>query len=238
MHSRLPGNDKNNPAIPMPTALVIGASRGIGRECARQLLDARWKVFATARDAAALAALRDAGAEAIELDVTRPESLAALGWRLDDERLDLALYVAGIYGPPQQDSATTGGADFDRVMHTNVLGAVQAIPLVAPLVAAARGRFGFVSSAMGSIADTASSHGRLYRVSKAALNMAVRSAATDYPGAILAALSPGWVRTDLGGPQAPLAVEDSVRGMLAVLRGLTAADSGGFYDHDGRRLPW
>ncbi len=222
----------------MPTALVIGASRGIGREFVRQLLDARWKVFASARDAAALAELRGAGAEPIELDVTKPESLAALGWRLDGERLDLALYVAGIYGPPHQDSATTGGADFDRVMHTNVLGAIQAIPLVAPLVAAARGRFGFVSSGMGSIADTDASYGRLYRVSKAALNMAVRSAAPDYPDAIFVALCPGWVRTDLGGPQAPVAVEDSVRGMLEVLRGLTAADSGSFRHYSGRQMAW
>lgn len=222
----------------MPTALIIGASRGIGREFTGQLLAAGWKVFATARDDAALAALRGDGAEALELDVAKPESLAALGWRLEGEKLDLAVYVAGIYGPAHQAGAAPHAQDFDRVMHTNVLGAMQVIPLVAPLVAAARGRFAFLSSGMGSIGETDSSYGWLYRVSKAALNMAVKCASLDHPQATFVALDPGWVRTDLGGPQAPITAEDSVRGLLRVIDSLTPADSGSFRDHGGRQLAW
>ena len=87
----------------MPTALVIGASRGIGRELARQLAQDGWKTYATARDAAALDELRTEGAEALKLDVAKPESLAGLGWQLDGVKLDLVLYVAGVLGP-QQDA--------------------------------------------------------------------------------------------------------------------------------------
>src|SRR5690349_15698433 len=100
----------------MSTALIIGASRGIGHEFVRQLRAQGWKVFATARDDNALAALRQEGAEAIRLDVAKPESLAGLGRQLDGEKLDLAVYVAGVFGA--RDGATVSPAvqDFDRVM--------------------------------------------------------------------------------------------------------------------------
>ena len=184
----------------MPAALVMGASRGIGRELVRQLLAAGWQVHATARADAALAELQTAGAMPLKLDVTRPESLAGLGWQLDDVKLDLAIYVAGVYGPPHQGAtAPPAQADFDAVMHANVLGAMQALPLVAPMMEQAGGRFVVISSEMGSIGETESSHGWIYRASKAALNMAVKSASFDYPKATLLAMSPGWVRTDMGG---------------------------------------
>jgi NAD(P)-dependent dehydrogenase (short-subunit alcohol dehydrogenase family) len=121
-------------------------------------------------------------------------------------------------------------------MHTNVLGAMQAIPQVAPLVEAAQGRFAFISSDMGRITGVPSSYSWTYRVSKAALNMAVASARHDYPQAILVALSPGWVQTDMGGSGAPLSVHDSVAAMRATLARLTPADSGRFFDIDGQPM--
>lgn len=223
----------------MPTALILGASRGIGREYVRQLLASGWRVIATARDDASLAALRDAGAEPQKLDVAKPESLAALGWQLDGEKLDLAVYVAGAYGPQGQSTKSPPTQqDFDQVMHTNVLGAMQAIPTIAPMVEAAQGKFVFISSGMGSIAETDTSYGWLYRTSKAALNMAVKSAALDYPGAVFVAMCPGWVRTDMGGPNATLSVEESVDGMLRVIATLAQADSGTYRNHAGRSLAW
>nr|WP_217346413.1 SDR family oxidoreductase [Noviherbaspirillum sp. L7-7A]MBV0880831.1 SDR family oxidoreductase [Noviherbaspirillum sp. L7-7A] len=223
----------------MPAALVMGASRGIGRELARQLLAAGWQVHATARTDAGLAELRAAGAVPLQLDVTRPESLAGLGWQLDGARLDLAVYVAGIYGPSRQAAtAPPTQADFDAVMHANVLGAMQALPLVAPMVEEAAGRFVVISSGMGSIGEAESSHGWIYRASKAALNMAVRSAAFDYPKATLLAMCPGWVRTDMGGENAALAVEDSVAGMLKVILARGVEDSGSFWNHAGRQVGW
>ncbi len=220
------------------TALVIGASRGIGREFVRQLLADGWKVYATARDAQSLATLTEDGAQALKIDVTRAESLAELPWRLDGEAIDLALYVAGVL--PSWDGAAEAPtvAAFDATMHANVLGAMQALPVLAPFVAEAKGRFVFLSSVMGSIAGASSSMAWLYRVSKAALNMAVVSARHDYPDITLAALHPGWVKTDMGGPGAAVDVQDSVTGMLKVIDRLTPSDSGAFYGYDGRQIPW
>lgn len=223
----------------MRTALVVGASRGIGREFVRRLLQDGWKVYATARDAAALDDLRAAGAEALKLDVAKPESLAGLGWLLDGVKLDLALYVAGVLGPDQGAHEPPTVADFDAVMHTNVLGAMQAIPLVTPLVEDAGGKFAFISSGLGSIAGaTSSGRSWLYRASKAALNMVVKSAAADYPKATLIAISPGWVQTDMGGPHAAVSAERSVADMLRVLAERKRTDSGGFFNHSGENLPW
>ncbi len=220
------------------TALVIGASRGIGRECVRQLLAGGWKVFATARSAGALAALEDEGAQALKIDVTKPESLAELAWKLDGEQVDLALYVAGVL-PTWDGAAEPPTADaFNATMQANVLGAMQALPLLAPLVGAGRGKFVFVSSSLGSIAEAQSSLAWVYRASKAALNMAVYSARNDYPELTLAVIHPGWVRTDMGGPDATTSVEDSVAGMLAQIGQLTPADTGAFISYDGRTLRW
>lgn len=223
----------------MPTALILGASRGIGREFVRQLLAANWRVIATARDDTSLTELRNAGAEPFKLDVANSDSLAGLGWQLDGEKLDLAVYVAGVYGPQAQSAKSPPTAqDFDMVMHTNVLGAMQAIPTLTPMVEAAQGKFVFISSGMGSIGETDTTYGWLYRTSKAALNMAVKSAALDYPSAVFVAMCPGWVRTDMGGPNATLAVEDSVSGLLNVIGGLKQEDSGTYRNYAGRTLSW
>ena len=222
----------------MSTALIIGASRGIGREFVRQLLAAGWQVHATARKDADVAALTAAGAHGFKLDVTQPQSLAGLGWQLDGAELDLAVYVAGLYGPQTGASHAPTTEDFDQVMHANVLGAMQAIPLVAPLLEAQGGQFAFLTSAMGSIADVQASTAWLYRASKAALNMVVRSAACEWPKVTMIAVSPGWVQTDMGGPGAPLTVQDSVAGMLRAFSMLPRGDTGCFVDHTGKMLPW
>jgi len=220
----------------MATVLVLGASRGIGLEFVRQYADAGERVIATARDAAGLARLRELGADARKLDVADPASISGLDWQLDGEEIDIALYVAGVYSTSGADVPPTQ-PEFDCVMHTNVLGAMQAIPQVAPHVEASRagGRFAFITSGMGQIGAVESSFGWTYRVSKAALNMAVVAAQHDYPAAILVALCPGWVRTEMGGVSAPLAVEDSVAAMRRTLAGLTLQDRGAFLHHDGRR---
>ncbi len=220
------------------TALVIGASRGIGREFVRQLLADGWKVFATARDGESLSMLEGEGAHAMKIDVTKPESLAELPWRLDGEKIDLALYVAGVLPSWEGAAEAPTTAAFDATMQANVLGAMQALPLLAPFVAAAKGRFVFLSSVMGSIAAATGSTAWLYRASKAALNMAVHSARHDYPDVTLAVMHPGWVQTDMGGPGATVAVQDSVAGMLKVIATLEPSDSGSFQSFDGRKLAW
>lgn len=217
----------------MATILVLGASRGIGLEFARQYVAAGDRVLATARDAAGRERLQALGVEKVlTVDVADPASVSGLAWMLDGEQIDIAIYVAGFMGHGTALSPPTR-EEFDRVMHTNVLGAMQAIPQVAPQVEAAQGRFAFIGSDLGRIGGVTDSHTWLYRVSKAALNMAVVSAQHDYPQATLVALHPGWVQTDMGGAQAPLTAPQSVAAMRATLARLTPAHKGQFLQRDG-----
>src|SRR5512132_607719 len=218
----------------MSTILVIGASRGIGLEFVRQYR-AEWdRVMATARDEAGLKRIDSLGARALRLDVTDAGGAAALRAQLEGEKFDLVIYVAGVYA---RGNATVAPSpeEFDRVMHTNVLGAMRTLAQIGPLVEAADGRFAFITSEMGRIGGVASSHGWTYRVSKAALNMAVVAAQADYPRAILVAINPGWVRTDLGGAGAPRTVERSVAAMRQTFAGLNRRHKGAFLKYDGRR---
>ena len=215
--------------------LVIGASRGIGLEFVSQYVADGASVIATARDDVGLQRLKALGAKALRLDVSQPTSISGLAWLLDGEEIDIALYVAGVFPHGDALSPPTREA-FDQAMHTNVLGAMQAIPQVAPLVEAVRGgngRFAFISSAMAKIDGVENSRGWVYRASKAALNMAVASAQHDYPKAIMVAMSPGWVQTDMGGSGAPLTTVQSVTAMRATLAGLKPEHKGAFLDYDG-----
>ena len=218
----------------MSTVLIIGASRGIGLELTRQYLEAGERVIATARNDADLARLQTMGAETLRVDVADATSVSGLAWQLDGEKLDVALYVAGVM---DRAGATTPPTqtDFDRVMHANVLGAMQAIPQVLPWVENASGVFGVLSSSMSQIGSVPASNAWLYRVSKAALNMALASARFDYPKARLVALDPGWVQTDMGGQAAALTVEESVTGLRHVLHNISTEDNGRLIHFDGRR---
>ncbi|MCA1247701.1 SDR family oxidoreductase [Massilia sp. MS-15] len=222
----------------MPTALILGASRGIGREMVRQYRRDGWRVIATARSAGDCDALTADGAESHQLDVTSADSIAGMAWKLDDEKIDVAWLVAGVYGPSGSGFPT--GPEFDAVMHTNVLAAMRLLPIVAPLVATARGKLGVLSSKMGSIGARNSTEGTLYRASKAALNSVLKDAAITYgaQGATCVAFHPGWVQTDMGGAGASLTVEESVRDLRATLARIDASSNGAFLDHDGSPLPW
>ena len=221
----------------MPTALIIGASRGIGLELVRQYVADGWRVIATARDDAGRDRIQALGAQCLRVDVANPSSVSSFEWLLDGEKLDLALYVAGMMErnsanvPPTQDA-------FDLVMHTNVMGAMMVIPQVAPLVEAADGVFACFSSVMGSLQGTRSSDAALYRISKAALNMVVRTSQPEYPRARMVALHPGWVQTEMGGSHATLTVEQAVMRMRQTLAHITPEQAGQFLSYDGSTLAW
>lgn len=225
----------------MKTALIIGASRGIGMEFVRQYREDGWRVFATARNEDGLAALRALDAEALKLDVTRVESLSGLSWQLDGVELDVAIYNAGVNSERTTGLAPITKDEFDRVFHTNVLGAMQVAPLVLPFVEAAGGSFGFLSSRMGSVELMDSNGSWLYRASKAAVNSVVKAVSLEARRATCVAMHPGWVRTDMGGENADIDVETSVAGMRRVLArapGERATHNGGFYNYDGTPFPW
>ncbi len=222
----------------MATTLIIGASRGIGHELARQYLDSGWRVIATARQADDCAALAKLGAQTQRLDVTDMEGCAALGWKLDGEHLDVAILNAGVYGPRHDGFPLQ--TDFDDVMHTNVLAAMRLLPTVAPMVCAVRGKLAVISSHMGSLSERGNPTGSLYRASKAALNSVLIDTALKYGplGATCVAIHPGWVRTDLGGPSADLTPQQSAQGIRSTLAGLASSDRASFLNHDGTPIGW
>ncbi len=218
--------------------LVVGASRGIGLEFVRQYRAEGAAVTATARSDEGLARIEAQGARALRLDVADAAGAAALAWPIDGEAFDIALLVAGVYGPRSAGLQTPTQAEFNAVMHTNVLGAMRVLPQVAEALAPGA-RLAVVSSRMGSIGLRTSTAGWLYRASKAALNSVLKDASLALAGrAICVALHPGWVRTEMGGSGADIDVQTSVDDMRRTLAGLTPADHGGFFNHDGQALAW
>jgi NAD(P)-dependent dehydrogenase (short-subunit alcohol dehydrogenase family) len=225
----------------MNTVLLIGASRGIGFELARQYLEDGWRVIATARNDEGLARLKALGAETLRLDVANPASNSGLSWQLDGEKIDLAIYVAGV-GDRETTLSPPTREKFDLLMHTNAMGPMMVLPQIAPILMEAKGVFAAISSHFGSLTLTQSSMAALYRMSKVALNMYVRCAQHDYPEITLVALHPGWVQTEMGGAQAPLTVDQSASSLRQTLARIRKQprleDRGAFLNHDGTLLPW
>ncbi len=223
----------------MPTALITGAARGIGRALAASYLADGWRVLAVCRDPAALAGL-DGIAEAAPLDVTDDAGVAALARRWREERIDLLWNNAGVASHGTGSLAEPlDTEDWARCLRINTVAPMVVAAAFAPHVAASeRQTVAFVSSQLGSIARA--SGGRYgYNTSKAALNMAARSMALDFRGRIrVAILHPGHVSSDMGGRAAPVTPEESAAGMRRVADRLPDEQSGAFLDWQGRPLPW
>jgi NAD(P)-dependent dehydrogenase (short-subunit alcohol dehydrogenase family) len=223
------------------TVLIAGASRGIGLEFARQYAIQGWKVYAGVRSPAkATELMRVKGVEVIPLDVTSANSIAGAAWHADEDPLGLLIVCAGLYGPETRGFLAPGDADFDAVMHTNVLGPMRVIQAFADSVVDTGGKIAVISSMMGSIAGTSSTSGLLYRASKAAANMVAKCAANEYGprGVTVLSLHPGWVRTQMGGPNAEIEAYDSVTGMRGVIERASPADNGAFFNYDGTPIAW
>jgi NAD(P)-dependent dehydrogenase (short-subunit alcohol dehydrogenase family) len=218
--------------------LIIGASRGLGLEFVRQYRAAGARITATARDEAALERLREHGALALKLDVADTASVAGLAWLIDGEAFDVVVINAGVYGPSTAALETPTQADFDAVMHTNVLGPMRVLPQIAEALAPGA-RVAIISSKMGSIGLRASTAGWLYRASKAAVNSVMKDASLALAGkATVISFHPGWVRTDMGGSGADIDAATSIAGMRTVLASVKPADTGSFFNYDGQRLAW
>ena len=218
----------------MKSILILGASRGLGRALTEAYLAQGQRVIATVRKSEDMAPLQALGAQVLQVDLADPASVSGLAWQLDGKSINLALYVAGVWDghaagvPPTQQQ-------FDKVMHSNVLGFMLALPQIAPMVQEAQGVIAAFSSEMSHLGD-AGADAWLYRVSKAALNMAVLAAQSAYPQASLVLLDPGWTQTDMGGASAPLTIEHSVQGLMQTLAIVTPADRGCLLRHDGQRI--
>jgi NAD(P)-dependent dehydrogenase (short-subunit alcohol dehydrogenase family) len=224
----------------MTTVLVIGATRGIGRECVRQYAADGATVIGTARSEAGQAAVRAAGGEPLALDVLDDAAVAALGARLGGRAIDVAIINAGVYGPRVGSVTSPGSDEFDLVMRTNVRAPMQLLSALAPILAASRGKVAVMSSKMGSVSLMSSSAGWLYRASKAAVNAAVKAASLELGprGVVCVAFHPGWVKTDMGGADADIDVATSVAGMRRVLAAANESHNGKFLNYSGEQLSW
>ena len=208
-----------------PVALITGVSRGLGKELARQYAADGWKVIGTERR---------------ELEMTDYRQIREFAKKLRGEPVDLLFCNAGISGKRGMAPGSFDFESWEEVLRVNLLGpAALAEALLDNVAASERKTIAMMSSRLGSISES-SGMTLPYSTSKAALNMLVKGlAATLAPRRItVVALSPGWVRTDMGGEGAPLSPEVSVRGLRKVVAGLQPADSGKFLSHDGSAIPW
>lgn len=236
----------------MPTALVTGASRGLGLEWTRQLLADGWQVAATCRDpsrAADLAAVAgdhpdDAAITA--LDVDDPADVRAAVGRIAQrvDRLDLVVSNAGIWADPARDAEESTGplASLDaeaiqQVLRTNTVGPLTLAQATAPLLAGG-GVLAHMTSGLGSLARATFVACHAYQISKAALNMATRLLAAELAddGVTVVSLDPGWVRTDLGGAGGHLEPEEAIAGLRRVVASLSPPQSGQVLNRHGEQV--
>ncbi|MDO6415471.1 SDR family NAD(P)-dependent oxidoreductase [Sphingomonas sp. BIUV-7] len=229
-----------------PCILIVGASRGLGCAMAAEFGARRgWRVIGTVRGGARtpLHDLADAHAGRIEietLDMDEAEQIAALRDRLAGRVIDLLFVNAGT---TTQDPVAAVGAvakdDFVRVMLTNALAPMRVIEALQDLVAK-DGLIGAMSSGQGSIANNETGLRDVYRASKAALNMLMRSFAARQAGTgrAMVLMAPGWIRTDLGGDGAPYTIAESVPAIVDVLIAQRGAPGLRYLDRFGRTVPW
>ena len=221
----------------MSTILITGAGRGLGHELARQYAADGWRVIGTVRDAKAKL---PAEVERQVADVTDPKQVAALGKSLRGVPLDVLFCNAGVIGKRGMELGSFDYDSWQEVLRVNVLGsAAVAEALLDNVLAGERKVIAMMSSRLGSIAES-SGMTLPYATSKAALNMLVKGLAAQLASrsVIVVALSPGWVRTDMGGASAPLAPQTSAANLRSVIAGLKQRDSGKFLSHDGSPIPW
>lgn len=226
--------------------VITGASRGIGFEFVQQLLrrgetvDAGVRAPEMARRLEPL--LHESGnrLRIHPLDVTQADSVKAFAANVCREPVDVLINNAGVQGQ-WVGLHELDYADLERTIAVNALGPLRITSALLPALRHGKGRkVAHVTSRMGSLSSNTEGGAYAYRMSKAALNMGVLSMANDLrrDGLAFVLLHPGWVKTDMGGADAPLPPSDSVSGMLRVIDGLSLEHSGRFFDYEGAEVPW
>jgi NAD(P)-dependent dehydrogenase (short-subunit alcohol dehydrogenase family) len=228
------------------TVLVSGANRGLGLEFVRQYAADGWKVYAACRDPRKAAELGRLAAgngriEVLSMDVANGASVAAAAGRIAGAPIDLLVNNAGVGSPKGQKLGSLDYAAWARVLDINTLGPVRVTEAFLPNLERGGGKkVVTITSKMGSIDDNGSGGSYAYRTSKTAVNMAVKSLSIDLAprGITCIVVHPGWVRTDMGGPSGLISPEESISGIRRVIARLTPADSGGFFNYDGKPIAW
>jgi NAD(P)-dependent dehydrogenase (short-subunit alcohol dehydrogenase family) len=229
--------------------VVTGASRGLGLEFTRQYLQAECQVFALAREPLRSQKLMDLAQKfprallPVTCDVGEEDSVqtARQEVELAAQTLDLVINNAATYGRQDETLDNLSWDEVQRVFNVNTLGPMRVTRAFLPLLRlGSRPRVVHVTSMMGSVSDNRSGGHWSYRVSKAALHMANRNlaiqTAKDKIPCVL--ISPGWVRTDMGGPEAPLTAEESVAAMVQTIDTFTMSHTGNLYRRDGKPEEW
>jgi NAD(P)-dependent dehydrogenase (short-subunit alcohol dehydrogenase family) len=226
------------------TVLIIGASRGLGLGLAREYVKRGRRVIGTVRMSDAPTGLHHLAADArgqvhIEMvDITVEDQVAALRHRLGGETIDLLMVNAGVSNGPYETVPLTSTEAFTALMVTNALSPLRVIEAFADLVPM-DGIIAAMSSALGSVANNDRGGYEIYRASKAALNMMLRSFYFRRgEGRTILAVVPGWVRTELGGPNAPLDVDTSVRGVIDTIAARRGRPGVAYVDYQGNDLAW
>jgi NAD(P)-dependent dehydrogenase (short-subunit alcohol dehydrogenase family) len=225
------------------SVLITGAGRGIGLEFARQYAETGWQVHATCREPKSASELLTLPGEVTvhKLDVTHPKQIGHLQRELEGVPIDLLINNAGVIGPRER---SIGNMDYDaweEVLRINTLAPIRiAEAFLDNILASDKKLIVSLTSVYGSIGSNNSGGSYVYRSSKAALNAAMRSLAIDLrdEGVTVVVFHPGWVRTDMGGPNATVTPQDSVAGMRALIDLLKPSQSGHFYGYDGAEIPW
>jgi NAD(P)-dependent dehydrogenase (short-subunit alcohol dehydrogenase family) len=225
----------------MPTVLITGAGRGLGREFTKLYAAQGWKVLACARQPDAVKDI-EGDVHGHALEVTDHTAVKALAGKLAHEAIDVLICNAGIggRGVSGQDFGTFDAALWRQIFEINTLAPLMMAEAFADHVGRSRQKkLIAITSILGSLANN--NGGRYaYRASKAALNMEWNCLAKDLApkGVICVALHPGWVQTDMGGPTAPLTIDQSVPAMIGTIAGLKPSDNGRYVQYDGQELPW
>ncbi|MDX1914810.1 MAG: SDR family oxidoreductase [Methylophilus sp.] len=226
------------------TLFITGANRGIGLEYVKQYAEAGWKVFACCRnpdqaDALNALASKHSQVSVHALDVGDFVQIESLARALAAQEIHLLINNAGVY-----PSSHFKAVDYDAwasAFKINTMSTLKLAEVFIPhLVKAGNAKLLAMTSKMGSIDDNTSGGEYIYRSSKTALNMVVKSLAIDLQkyGVLVAALHPGWVRTDMGGPNALIDVSTSVKGLRRVIEQLTLEESGKMIGYDGKVVNW
>jgi len=227
----------------MKTVVISGANRGIGLEFVKQYLACGYQVVACCREpdkAESLQALTCTELQILPLDVTDAGSIQQLPGLLSGRAISLFINNAGVYGERQSLDEVEEELWLE-VFRVNTIAPLLLTRALLPLMdRQAPGKLVYLSSKMGSIADNSGGGIYIYRTSKTALNQVIKSLSIDLAGEglLVAALHPGWVQTDMGGPGADIDTFTSVTGLRSVIENLNASGSGGFFNYDGSIIPW